>query len=54
VLITLQDMNGKIVAEKYLKTSGAHSLDEFRQKTGLYVLTITEGKVVRRELVEMR
>jgi hypothetical protein len=53
VSVSLSDWNGKILAKKTITTPGEHAFDVGIQKAGLYILTITQGKNIRRELVEI-
>lgn len=54
IAIAVSDMNGKVITQKQLKDSGEHSIDITGQKPGLYILTITEGKTIRKELIQLQ
>ncbi len=54
VRVSVSDMNGKVIAQKQLKASTDHSIDMTGQKSGLYILTISDGNSTRRELIQLR
>ena len=53
VSMSLSDLNGKIMFQTKIPGSGKHSINVGSQKSGLYILTIVEGNLTRRELVQI-
>jgi len=53
VSISLSDLNGKVMFQSKLPGPGKHSVNVGSLKSGLYILTIVEGNLTRRELVKI-
>lgn len=52
--VTLSDFNGRLITTKDFFSAGEYELNVSGQKSGLYILTILEGKSIRKELVELK